>query len=418
MGTVWEARQLSLDRKVAVKILSPDLATDAEFVERFKREARLVGRLQSPFIVQVYDTGTEGDLGFIVMERLQGMSLQEKIDDSGPVGENDSIRMLVEIARGLAVAHAQGLVHRDIKPANIFVCSDGITKILDFGIAHDRLSNITRTGEVLGTPNYMSPEHGAGKEVTAKSDLYALGATVYAALTGMPPFRGSTPVVVLRMHMDEPPVPLRGIRPGLNNLVLSLMAKKTAERPASAEKVAEIAERLREGSAPKPLPRFLRPIALGALTVTLLLLAVFGLATLLERSDPIVVETEHTRIRRFASFQVTIRPDGPKQGTIHLLLDPKEDVVLAASERGAVSVANYAIDLTPPPGVTIETTELLYPEIEDQKEFTVPFRIEYRGERDFYISISYMALGAVPGTVTLVPLKKETVDFRIPVTVD
>lgn len=418
MGAVWEARQLSLDRQVAVKILSPELSSDSQFVERFKREARLVGRLQSPFIVQVYDTGTEGDLGYIVMERLRGMSLQEKIDDSGPLGEDESIRMLSEIARGLAVAHSEGLVHRDIKPANIFLCSDGTAKILDFGIAHDRLSDITRTGEVLGTPNYMSPEHGAGKEVTEKSDLYALGATLYAALTGQPPFRGSTPVAVLRMHIDEPPVPLRGLRPGLNDLLLSLMAKTAAERPTNARKVSEIADALREGTAPKPLPRFLKPLAICLLAVGLLALAGFALEALLEKSDPVVVEMVRRQNRRFATFEVAIRPDGSNRGVIHLLLDPKEEVVLAASERDALSIANYAIDITPPPGVTIETTELLYPEIDDRREFRLSFEVHERGELVFHIAISYLALGAVPGTVTLVPLRNETVDFRLPVTVE
>ena len=270
MGSVWEAHQISLDRKVAVKILSPELSSDREFVERFKREARLVGRLQSPYIVQVYDTGAEEGIGYIVMERLQGMSLQDRIDDSGPLNESESLRILSEVSRGLAVAHAQGLVHRDIKPANIFLCSDGTTKILDFGIAHDRLSDITRTGEILGTPNYMSPEHGCGKEVTEKSDLYALGSTIYAALTGTPPFRGGTPVAVLRMHIDEPPVPLRGIQPGLNELILSLMEKRASERPANADKVAEIAEKLRDGKPPIRWPRIPNQLVWGILGATLL----------------------------------------------------------------------------------------------------------------------------------------------------
>jgi serine/threonine protein kinase len=417
MGSVWEAHQISLERKVAVKILSPELSSDREFVERFKREARLVGRLQSPYIVQVYDTGAEEGIGYIVMERLQGMSLQDRIDDSGPLNESESLRILSEVSRGLAVAHAQGLVHRDIKPANIFLCSDGTTKILDFGIAHDRLSDITRTGEILGTPNYMSPEHGCGKEVTEKSDLYALGSTIYAALTGTPPFRGGTPVAVLRMHIDEPPVPLRGIQPGLNELILSLMEKRASERPTNADKVAEIAEKLRDGKTPIRWPRIPRQLVWGILGATLLAAAGFGLKTLLKEREPIVVEIQRQRNSRFATFQVTIKPNGPKKGTIQIVLDPKEEVTLAASERDAGPVANYAIDISPPPGVTVEKTELLYPEIEDRQEFTIPFQVEKRGEVVFHISISYLALGAVPGTVTLVPLKKGTADFRITMTV-
>jgi hypothetical protein len=195
------------------------------------------------------------------------------------------------------------------------------------------------------------------------------------------------------------------------------MEKRASERPTNADKVAEIAEKLRDGKTPIRWPRIPRQLVWGILGATLLAAAGFGLKTLLKEREPIVVEIQRQRNSRFATFQVTIKPNGPKKGTIQIVLDPKEEVTLAASERDAGPVANYAIDISPPPGVTVEKTELLYPEIEDRQEFTIPFQVEKRGEVVFHISISYLALGAVPGTVTLVPLKKGTADFRITMTV-
>src|SRR5215472_4907760 len=194
MATVWRASDRVLDRPVAVKVLSPQLAADAGFAARFEREARHAARLTHPRLVTVFDCGTDAGRPFIVMELIEGRTLRQVLDQAGPLPPGQAAAIAVQVSEALEVAHAAGLVHRDIKPANIAL-SGGEVKVLDFGIARaDGLSGGTRTLGVLGTAAYLSPEQASGGPVGPQSDLYSLGCVLFEMLTGAPPFAADSAV--------------------------------------------------------------------------------------------------------------------------------------------------------------------------------------------------------------------------------
>ncbi|MGP3967141.1 protein kinase domain-containing protein [Streptomyces sp. 6N223] len=260
MGSVWEALDLRLERRVAVKVVGAGIGTgtmgrDPRLADRFEREAKLLAALSSPYIVTVHDVG-EGRFDgqsvlYLVMERLTGRSLDQVLAAELPPLA-DVARWGEQICRALAVAHASGVVHRDLKPANVMVEPDGLARVLDFGIAavlaessdHARL---TSTGVVVGTPAYMSPEQIEGGTVEARSDLYSLGCVLYALATGRPPFHGDSLYQLLRQQMEQEAPPPSSLRPELprawDELITALLAKRPERRPRNA---AETAERLRE----------------------------------------------------------------------------------------------------------------------------------------------------------------------------
>lgn len=396
MGQVWLARQLSLDRTVALKILSPDLARDSEYVHRFRREATHAAKIRSSYVVQTYDVAEERGLAFIVMEFLEGRTLDERLKEKGPLAEAQGLHVLLQGAKGLAAAHDLGLVHRDVKPANIFLQKKGPIKLLDFGLVHaeGEMTHLTSPGTVMGTPDYMSPEQCEGKPATAVSDLYSLGATAYAALAGAAPFRGATPVAVLRMHLDVEPRALRELRPDVGvpteTLIRRLMAKDPAARPKRALDVAQEAEGLIRSLAGSPAKGTLPsaqvgrgPVLVSAalkkvgrrgwigggaalvvfLAIGLLFLATGGRAGIrASELDPLVT--------RFYTLRARVVPkDGspPQIGTLEFMITPKPGLVLSAahgeSHGHKHKVAEYGMDLSPASGITLETTELLPPEI-------------------------------------------------------
>ncbi|MBW2096856.1 MAG: serine/threonine protein kinase, partial [Deltaproteobacteria bacterium] len=189
MGIVYRAYDPEIDRKLALKVLRADMAEDEEIVQRFLREAKAAGRLAHPNIVTVYDVGEDGGMPFIAMEFLSGISLEEMIKQ-GPLPLRDALRFSGQIAHALHYAHREGVVHRDIKPSNIIVGGDGQVKITDFGIARVQdisSSEQTRTGQILGTPTYMSPEQVQGKKVNGSADLFSLGVILYEMISGERP---------------------------------------------------------------------------------------------------------------------------------------------------------------------------------------------------------------------------------------
>jgi eukaryotic-like serine/threonine-protein kinase len=205
MSSVYKARDALLERHVALKILHEQYSTDDDFVERFKREARSVAQLQHPNIVTVIDRGEEDGRQFIVFEYIEGENLKEHVVRKGRLDVREALEIVLEVARGLAFAHEQGLVHRDVKPQNILLNGDGRAKVTDFGIARTvDVDGMTQTGTVLGTSNYIAPEQASGKRVDAHSDVYALGAVLYELLAGEVPFPGESFVVVAMKHMPEP----------------------------------------------------------------------------------------------------------------------------------------------------------------------------------------------------------------------
>ena len=213
MSSVYKARDALLERHVALKILHDQYSEDEDFVERFKREARSVAQLQHPNIVTVIDRGEEDGRQYIVFEYIDGENLKEFVVRKGRLDVPEALEIALEVARGLAFAHAQGLIHRDVKPQNILLNGDSRAKVTDFGIARSLdVDGMTQTGTVLGTSNYIAPEQATGQPVDAHSDVYALGAVLYELLAGDVPFPGESFLAVAMKHVHEPPPNLLDVR--------------------------------------------------------------------------------------------------------------------------------------------------------------------------------------------------------------
>ena len=256
MGEVYLARDRVLGRDVALKVLRRQYAGDEEFAERFKREAMSAASLSHPNIIQVYDRGeTEEGSSYIAMEYVPGGTLKEKISREGPLEAADAAGIGAQVAEALGAAHERGMVHRDIKPQNVLLTARGGAKVADFGIARAGSSaTISRTGSVMGTAGYMSPEQALGKPATPKSDLYSLGVVLYEALTGELPYTADNPIAVSMKHVNEPlrpPVQLNPRIPkGMNALVTKLLAKDPEDRYADAEELANDLGRVNRGLKP------------------------------------------------------------------------------------------------------------------------------------------------------------------------
>jgi serine/threonine-protein kinase len=260
MGEVFLARDRVLGRDVALKVLRTQYAGDSEFAERFKREARSAASLSHPNIVQVYDRGeTEDGSSYIAMEYVPGGTLKEKIVGDGPLGAREAAALGAQVAEALEAAHERGMVHRDIKPQNVLLTDRGDAKVADFGIARAGSSvTISRTGSVMGTAGYMSPEQALGEPATPKSDLYSLGVVLFEALTGELPYTADNPIAVSMKHVSEPVRTPREIDPtipeGMNALVTRLMAKNPDDRYASADELADDLWKISRGREPTAAP--------------------------------------------------------------------------------------------------------------------------------------------------------------------
>ncbi|GEL18366.1 serine/threonine-protein kinase [Pseudonocardia asaccharolytica] len=245
MGEVWLGRDIRLEREVAVKLIRfPDDVADEELVRRFVRESRITARLEHPGVPAVYDVGTQAGRPFMVMQRIRGISVSDLIAEHGPLPIGWAAAIAAQTCSVLSAAHRESLIHRDLKPGNLMLCSDGTVRVLDFGLAVALASSdsqITRTGQTLGTPAYMAPELVLAGMTGPQTDLYAVGCTLHEMLTGRCPFRGATAYAVMTKQVDERPPAVRSVRgevpPGLETLVLELLAKAPEERPGSADAV-------------------------------------------------------------------------------------------------------------------------------------------------------------------------------------
>jgi serine/threonine protein kinase len=259
MATVYLAMQESVQREVALKVMSPALLVDPDFGERFLREARIAAKLHHRHVVGVHDVGREGDHHYIAMEYLGGGTLLNKDGTPRPVGF--ALRVIREIAMALNYAHAKGFVHRDVKPDNILLREDGSAALTDFGIARasDSATHMTRTGTVIGTPHYMSPEQARGRSLDGRADLYSLGIVLYELLTGRVPFHADDSLAVGIMHITQPipilPEHLQALQPLLNRM----LAKQPDDRYQNGAAVADAIEQIEIALARGDLPEIAQP---------------------------------------------------------------------------------------------------------------------------------------------------------------
>jgi eukaryotic-like serine/threonine-protein kinase len=350
MADVWCAEDTMLDRRVALKFLHERFAQDEQFVERFRREASAAAGLQHPNVVGVFDRGTHDGSHYIAMEYVEGPALNDLIQRGLSVGE--AVEIARQVLRGARYAHAHGIVHRDLKPQNVLVDAEGRARVTDFGIARAGVSEITQTGSVLGTAQYLSPEQAQGLPVTAASDIYSIGVLLYEALTGRVPFEAESPVTVALKQVSERPRPPSELNPAvsraLDAVVLKALAKDPANRFASAEEfmaaldaaeadpsgailgdtASHAAVAAAAGTAPPPPPEapperrgFFTPARLIAMALLLLLLGGV-IAYALTRPEQVLVptvigqsETDARAALEAAGFQVVVdrvTRDSPK----------------------------------------------------------------------------------------------------------
>ena len=233
MSSVYRAHDRLLERHVAIKVLHEQFTADSDYVERFRREARAVAQLSHPNIVTVIDRGEHDDRQFIVFEYVDGENLKALVEREGPLPECDAIELALQVARALGFAHEQGLVHRDVKPQNVLLNDGGQAKVTDFGIARslEVSGNLTQSGTVMGTSDYIAPEQARGSKVDAQSDVYSLGTVLYELLTGEVPFQGDNFVAVAMQHINQPPPSVRERRPELSPCVDEVVQRAMAKEP-------------------------------------------------------------------------------------------------------------------------------------------------------------------------------------------
>ena len=258
MADVYCAEDTHLGRQVALKVLHRRFAQDQEFVERFRREASAAAGLQHPNVVGVFDRGRHDGTYYIAMEHLPGRTLKEIVESEAPLAQERVVDFGLQILHAAGFAHRHGVIHRDFKPHNVIVDEHGHAKVTDFGIARAGASEMTETGSIMGTAQYLSPEQAQGHAVTATSDLYSIGVMLYEMLAGRLPFEGESAVSIALKHLSEPPTPISQLRPdvhpALESVVMAALAKDPARRWQTAEDFGEAlaAAGAQLGTAPPP----------------------------------------------------------------------------------------------------------------------------------------------------------------------
>jgi len=258
MAVVYKARQLSLDRIVAIKVLPKRFTEKADYVRRFYKEGRIAAKLNHNNIVQAIDVGEVGGLYYFVMEYVEGKTLYDDLSKGKIFDETEALDIVIQVANALSHAHALELIHRDVKPKNIMINTDGVVKLADMGLARET-SDIKAAkheeGKAFGTPYYIAPEQIRGEmDIDGRADMYALGATLYHMVTGRVPFEASTPSEVMRKHLKEPLTPPDHIRTslsaGISEIIEVMMAKKKEDRHANMEELLDDLKAVNDGKPP------------------------------------------------------------------------------------------------------------------------------------------------------------------------
>jgi len=258
MAVVYKAKQLSLDRIVAIKILPKRFVENQNYIDRFFKEGKIAAKLNHNNIVQAIDVGKAGDLYYFVMEYVEGKTLYDDLSKGKVFSEQEALGIIVQLAHALGHAHLNGMIHRDVKPKNIMINTEGVVKLADMGLARetsDMISAKSEQGKAFGTPYYIAPEQIRGKlDVDGRADIYALGATFYHMVTGQVPFEGDTPSDVMRRHLKEPLTPPDHLNASLSGNIAEvievMMAKKTKDRYSNAEEVLTDLEAIKNRQPP------------------------------------------------------------------------------------------------------------------------------------------------------------------------
>jgi serine/threonine protein kinase len=294
MAEVFRAHDARLDRLVGVKTLRHDLARDQTFQARFRREAQSAASLNHPSIVAIYDTGEDMIDGtpvpYIVMEFVEGRTLHDLLHEYGTLLPGRAAEIILGVLTALDYSHRNGIVHRDIKPANVIVTESGDVKVMDFGIARaDAQLTLTRTDQVMGTAQYLSPEQARGERVDARSDLYSTGCLLYELLTGRPPFTGESPVAIAYQHVKEDPVPPSRVKPDVpawaDAVVLKALQKDPAQRYQSAGEMRANIQRVLAGAPVAAAQRKAWPWLTLAAAIVVLAVAIVGIKLLTGSSN-------------------------------------------------------------------------------------------------------------------------------------
>jgi len=257
MGKVYLAKQINMDRKVALKVLSSHLVQEKGFIDRFFREARAAGQLNHPHIVQGYDVGQHEGIHYFAMEYVAGKTLKASLEEQDRLSEARCLQITIETGEALEHARQHNIVHRDLKPDNIMITQEGYVKVCDLGLAKQRFdSTLTATHVAMGSPAFMSPEQSRGAQVLdTRSDLYSLGISLFQMSTGKLPFQGDSPLAIIHKHLYEPPPDPRTLCPNLSvdftKLILKLLAKDPTERFQTPMEMVKAARAIQSGEHPE-----------------------------------------------------------------------------------------------------------------------------------------------------------------------
>ena len=393
MAFVYKARDMQLERFVAIKTLKPNYVNQETFVDRFKREAKTAANLNHPNIVQIFDWGIEGE-PYFVMEYIEGKTLTSIIAKNRTISLSDVLFIGAQVSSGLHAAHQKGLVHRDIKPGNIMITPNGKVKVTDFGIVslQNEESDITKTGSILGTASYISPEQAQGKPVSIESDLYSLGTVLYELITGKAPFSGDSPISTATKHLTEKPEKpslfRRDLPRGVESAILKLLEKATYDRFKSAEDLRAIllqqrkllqSEQTRENlvdlTNPKVKLRFTLPALIMSIGV------VFGtIWTLTQVFDGLPVDGGSTTLIEI--------PDLTGSDQAQALEDLQNLGFKVGIENSAdASVPAGSVIRTQPPSNTIINPDSLVTIIVSvgPEAFPIPYVLDIETERAIYV---------------------------------